>query len=166
MTDRHHETTHVHVTLDLAGLAPIVTALIGQRPVLQQIVGLLQELKTMSQTTSQMLDTGLAAIGTALDELSADMTAIAAEVTTLVAGLTPGTAVTQAQVDSANALAARVTALDQAAKAVVAQAPGTATHVAADPNETAANGSLMNDGTTTRNNFSLPNFNPNAAETA
>lgn len=166
MTDHHHDTVHHRVTLDLAGLEPIVTAILAQRPVLQQIVNLLQELKIMSQTVSQQLDAGLAAIGTALDELSTDLTAIAAEVTTLVAGITPGSTTTQAQADSANALAARVTALDTAAKAVVAQAPGTSTHVAADPNETAANGSLMNDGTTIRNNFSLPNFNPNASETA
>jgi cob(I)alamin adenosyltransferase len=88
---------------------------------LKPIHHILQELKQMSQTLSSQLDAALASINTAVDGLSTEITAIAAEVTTLVAGMAPGSTLSQAQIDTANAIAARLTALDTSAQAIVAQ---------------------------------------------
>jgi hypothetical protein len=63
-----------------------------------------QEIQTMSQTLSQQIDAATAAI-------VADVSAVSAEVGRLLASLSPGSQVTQAQVDA-------LTAIDTSLKAI------------------------------------------------
>ena len=112
----------------LSDLADYIEDLLGVRSMRLLIMGLDKkldkitlELRTMSENLSTQLDAALASVNSALDALSADVSSIASEVTALVAGMTPGSTITQAQIDAANALAARVSALDTQAKSIVAQ---------------------------------------------
>ena len=68
-----------------------------------------ERLITMSQTLSQQLDAATQAIRD-------DVAAVSAEVTALLAGVTPGSTITQAQVDA-------LTAIDQSLKAIPVAAP-------------------------------------------
>jgi hypothetical protein len=86
-----------------AGTTTILAAIANLQTNLQK------EITTMSQTLSQQLDTATAAVET-------DVAAVAAEVSQLLASMTPGTQITQAQID-------RVTAIDTAMKAIPPATP-------------------------------------------
>ena len=95
---RHHDSLEQRIAAMLdAALKPILTAL--------------QELKHMSQTLSQQLDAATQAIRD-------DVAAVSAEVTALLAEVTPGSTITQAQVDA-------LTAIDASLKAIPPATPVT-----------------------------------------
>jgi hypothetical protein len=77
--------------------------------ILESLSNLHLELHRMSQTLSQQLDAATTAIET-------DVAAVATEVSQLLASMTPGSQVTQAQVD-------RLTAIDTAMKAIPPATP-------------------------------------------
>ena len=79
----------------------------SDRHLLHRIITLLEELKAMSGTLSEQLDAATAAI-------QADVAAVAAEVTKLLGELTPGSTITQAQVDALTAIDASLKAIPPA----------------------------------------------------
>lgn len=89
-------TTHHHITLSLSDELTVFLR--------QAVAHITQEIRTMSGTLSEQLDAATAAI-------QADVAAVAAEVATLLAGMTPGDAITQAQVDALNAIDASLKAI-------------------------------------------------------
>jgi len=82
-------------------------------PRLDQVLSLLQQLRqdiqTMSGTLSDKLDAATAAVET-------DVATVSAEVSQLLASMTPGSQITQAQID-------RITAIDTAMKAIPPATP-------------------------------------------
>ena len=153
MNDRHHEDHHVHLHVDFSGLEGIVAALVD-RSRLHHIVTLLEELKAMSGTLADQLTAALASISADVDTVSTEVTALLAQLSGQV-----GQPVTQAMVDAATGIDARLKAIPPAPTG------GGTTHMTADPNDSTPNGSLKADGVTVRNAFDLPGFNPALPET-
>jgi hypothetical protein len=154
-------TDHITVTLDEQGLAWLIAAL-ADRPALQQINQLLQELKTMSGNLSDQEAAAAARSEAALATITTEITAIAAE---LKAGTgTVGTVLTQSMVDRNTAIATSLEGAATSLGALVTPTGGT-THLAQDVADLTPNGSLKADGVTVRNNFFMANFNSANPET-
>lgn len=96
-----HAEVHIHLHLP-----PELVALLSDRHLLHEILRNTERLIQMSGTLSEQLDAATAAI-------QADVAAVSAEVSKLLAGVTPGSTITQAQVDA-------LTAIDASLKAIPA----------------------------------------------
>lgn len=98
----HAERIDIHLHID--GPINIHTDGAG---VLQQILHNTEELIMSGTTLSEQLDAATAAI-------QADVAAVSAEVTKLLAGVTPGSTITQAQIDALIAIDASLKAIPPA----------------------------------------------------
>lgn len=109
----NHSLTLVQLTTELSTVVALVHGLSAPNlaPVLTAIATLSQKVDHMSQTLSEQLDAATAAI-------QADVAAVSAEVTALLASVTPGSMITQAQVDA-------LTAIDASLKAIPPATPST-----------------------------------------
>ena len=87
----------------------LLQILSGNAAIAASLSQLSKDIKTMSGTLSEQLDAATSAIET-------DVAAVASEVTQLLASMTPGSQVTQAQID-------RLTAIDTAMKAIPPATP-------------------------------------------
>lgn len=97
----------VNVHLHFHGLDGLLAIALADRQFLRQILTNTERLLQMSGTLSEQLDAATAAI-------KADVQAVSDEVTKLLAGLTPGTTITQAQVDALTAIDASLKAIPPA----------------------------------------------------
>jgi hypothetical protein len=141
------EEVHIHLHID--GLDGLLAALLDRR--FHQILSNSERLLEMGTSLSAQLDAATASI-------KADVANVSTEVTSLLAGLTPGSTITQAQVDA-------LTGIDTALKAIPAAPSTGTTHTPQDTTDTTLNGVAKANGTI-RNNFFLPNFNPALPETS
>lgn len=83
----------------------------------QQLTQLRQEIKTMGTSLSEQMDASNAALSAGLDAIQTDVTAIATELSAAVPS--PGSTISQAQVDVLNAQVARVQAVKTSLDALV-----------------------------------------------
>ena len=77
-----------------------------------------QEIQNVSTTLSSQLDAVTASLNASLTQLSVDISSVAAEVSTLVGELTPGSTLTQAQIDALTAINTGIDTLDASVKAI------------------------------------------------
>ena len=82
------------------------------------LIELKQEIQKVSNTLSSQLDAVTASLNASLTQLSTDISNVATEVSTLVAELTPGSTVTQAQIDALTAINTSIGTIDASVKAI------------------------------------------------
>lgn len=97
----------IHVHLHFHGLDGLLAIALADRHLLHRILTNTERLTEMGTSLSEQLDAATAAI-------KADVQAVSAEVTKLLAGLTPGSTITQAQVDALTAIDASLKAIPPA----------------------------------------------------
>lgn len=109
-------------------------------PLMAAVIALKQEISTMSTTLSQQIDDATAKIGDDLKRLTAGVGTLNAELAAATSNLTPGSTVTQAQVDALNSVQ---DGLDKLASSLPASAAATdATDATAATNATTDAGTL------------------------
>lgn len=102
------EHTHLHIHMEVCGL--------------DEVLNLLKELKTMSQTNQEKIDAANALFATTLDGIQSDIADIADDLQKAIP--VPGTVPTQESLDALNANVAKLTAMKDALDALKDLNPG------------------------------------------